>query len=442
MDQNNNNRTGLFWLLTSRRLFDFGFTLKMKIDFGLLFLEVSIRWIWAEIWEEKLSCDVGGSDLRRLSRNLWQLSRFVQQLWALTRSIRFVLCWSNLTSHFHWSQWKRSPESVGQSSTLASIESRNLSVDRRDSFKVYNYKSIRSTTWPLLMMTSQCVCLIGAEEWLRDCWLVCIVEDFKIVGLVKSPKVTQPLVIRFVQRFDLCQDSRSCPHWERKLGQVRWVTISSRKLGLFWSLVISQVWCVRASLYKLKLTVQRIWGAAAWMTTMDLSQYGFESSWLLERTIRNSFVSLNKSAHMSCHYWSWGYCPDSFKDGGSRSRVADQSSSADLEGLTTEVKNVDMDTAASASCELMGLMLTLIKVSRMKISKWRRWANPWCLPYQWSSSVSQCEPWTDCCSHFEGWRPLCVVLHEVLFESWELVISDRGQICDSKLSPDGSVGFD
>jgi hypothetical protein len=35
--------------------------------------------------------------------------------------------------------------------------------------------------------------------------------------------------------------------------------------------------------------------------------------------------------------------------GGSRSRVADRSFSADLEGLTTEVKNVDMDTVASAS---------------------------------------------------------------------------------------------
>jgi hypothetical protein len=47
--------------------------------------------------------------------------------------------------------------------------------------------------------------------------------------------------------------------------------------------------------------------------------------------------------------------------GGSRSRVADQSSSADLEGLTTEVKNVDMDTAASASCELMEVDVDLNK---------------------------------------------------------------------------------
>jgi hypothetical protein len=46
------------------------------------------------VWEEKLSRDVDRSDLRRQSRNLWQLSRFVQQLWALARLIRFVLCWS------------------------------------------------------------------------------------------------------------------------------------------------------------------------------------------------------------------------------------------------------------------------------------------------------------------------------------------------------------
>jgi hypothetical protein len=31
---------------------------------------------------------------------------------------------------------------------------------------------------------------------------------------------------------------------------------------------------------------------------------------------------------------------------------------------------------------------------------------------------------TTCCSHFESWKPLCVVLHGVLFESWELLISD------------------
>jgi hypothetical protein len=44
---------------------------------------------------------------------------------------------------------------------------------------------------------------------------------------------------------------------------------------------------------------------------------------------------------------------DSVLAEGSRSRVADQSSSADLECRTTEVKNVDVDTESLASLESM-----------------------------------------------------------------------------------------
>jgi hypothetical protein len=90
----NSNKASLFWfwLLTGQRLLDFGTFEERRLTLAFSWL-VSIRWIWVDIWEEKLSRDVNRSDLLGLS------SIVPIRLTALSFDSCFAEAWTSHWSH-------------------------------------------------------------------------------------------------------------------------------------------------------------------------------------------------------------------------------------------------------------------------------------------------------------------------------------------------------